>query len=76
MSPGTALAHTLLAADETRAAAGGGERKVAEFLVKSVMRWELGFEKGRRHAGPTAGRRGPRRRLGLGRVCKRLIFRG
>jgi hypothetical protein len=29
MSPGTVLAHTLLAAVETRAAAGGGERRVA-----------------------------------------------
>jgi putative DNA primase/helicase len=38
--------HTLLAVDETRAA-GGDERQLARFLVGLVMRWELGFEKGR-----------------------------
>ena len=43
--------HTLLAVDETRAADGGGdERKIAKFLVGAVMRWELGFEKGRKTA--------------------------
>ncbi len=41
--------HTLLAVDETRAA-GGGERKIAEFLVGLVVRSELGFEKGRQTA--------------------------
>ena len=34
--------HTLLAVDETRAAAGGDEREIAKFLVGLVMRWELG----------------------------------
>jgi hypothetical protein len=37
--------HTLLAVDETRAAAGGGERQIAAFLVGLVMRWELGFSR-------------------------------
>ena len=44
-----AASHTLLAVGETRAA-GGGERKIAEFLVGLVVRWELGFEKGRKTA--------------------------
>ncbi len=51
--------HTLLAVDETRAAAaadgGGDERKIAKILVGAVVRWELGFEKGRLTAS------GPRR---------------
>ena len=43
--------HTLLAVDETRAADGGGdEREIAKVLVGTVMRWELGFEKGRKIA--------------------------
>jgi uncharacterized protein DUF927 len=46
--------HTLLAVDETRAAAAadgaGDERKIAKILVGLVMRWELGFEKGRKNA--------------------------
>jgi putative DNA primase/helicase len=48
--------HTLLAVDETRAADGGGdEREIAKVLIGTVMRWELGFEKGRKIA------TGPRR---------------
>jgi Domain of unknown function (DUF927) len=41
--------HTLLAVDETRAARGD-EREIARFLVGLVMRWDLGFEKGRQTA--------------------------
>jgi hypothetical protein len=51
--------HTLLAVDETRAATAadgdGDERKIAKILVGAVVRWELGFEKGRLTAS------GPRR---------------
>ncbi len=50
--PGWSLAakHTLIAVDETHVAAGGDARKIAELLVGLVLRWELGFEKGRQTA--------------------------
>ena len=42
--------HTLLVVDETRAA-GVGESEIGKMLIRVIMRWETGFEKGRKNAG-------------------------